>query len=63
MAYRRIAENFKIGAGYNFTSFSDDLTDLEYDHRGWFINIAGYYWGRGQGAARRGRSHTGRIPG
>src|SRR5690606_24356275 len=40
---RRIGENFKIGVGYNFTSFSDDLTDLEYDHRGWFLNLAGYY--------------------
>lgn len=40
---RRIGDNFKVGLGYNFTSFSDDLTDLEYDHRGWFLNLAGYY--------------------
>ncbi len=40
---RRIGENFKIGAGYNFTDFSDDLTQLRYEHRGVFINMAGYY--------------------
>lgn len=40
---RRIGENFKVGLGYNFTSFSDDLTDLGYDHRGWFLNFAGWY--------------------
>lgn len=40
---RHIGGNFKIGIGYNFTSFSDDLTDLEYDHRGWFLNFAGWY--------------------
>ena len=31
----------KAGAGYNFTDFSDDLTDLSYDHRGAFINLIG----------------------
>jgi len=40
---RQIGENFKVGVGYNFTDFSDDLTDLEYDHKGWFLNLAGYY--------------------
>ena len=34
-------ENMKVGAGYNFTDFSDDLTDLRYDHRGVFFNIIG----------------------
>jgi hypothetical protein len=29
----------KVGAGYNFTDFSDDLTDLRYDHRGVFVNF------------------------
>jgi flagellar motor protein MotB len=37
--YRYIGKNMKIGAGYNFTNFSDDLTDLGYDHRGVFFNI------------------------
>src|SRR5690606_10038576 len=42
-ADRRVGDNLKIGAGYNFTRFSDDLTDLQQDHKGWFLNIAGYY--------------------
>jgi hypothetical protein len=37
--YRYIGENLKIGAGYNFTDFSDDLTDLRYDHKGVFFNL------------------------
>lgn len=40
---RDIGRNFRIGAGYNFTDFSDDLTDFDYDHRGWFINFVGSY--------------------
>ena len=36
-----MGENFKLGAGYNFTDFSDDLTDLSYDNRGWFLNLTG----------------------
>jgi hypothetical protein len=36
--YRHITDNFKIGAGYNFTDFSDNLTDLSYRSHGWFIN-------------------------
>lgn len=40
---RQLGQNFKIGVGYNFTDFSDDLTDLEYDNKGWFLNLAGYY--------------------
>jgi outer membrane protein assembly factor BamA len=40
---RQLGENFRVGVGYNFTDFSDDLTDLEYDHHGWFLNLAGYY--------------------
>lgn len=40
---RQLGEHFKIGVGYNFTDFSDDLTDLEYDHRGFFLNLAGFY--------------------
>jgi hypothetical protein len=28
-----------LGAGYNFGSFSDDLTDLTRDDRGLFLNI------------------------
>jgi flagellar motor protein MotB len=39
--YRYLGEHFKVGAGYNFTDFSDDLTDLSYDHQGLFINFIG----------------------
>jgi predicted porin len=40
---RDINKNFRVGVGYNFTDFSDDLTDFDYDHKGWFLNIVGSY--------------------
>ncbi|GAB3335420.1 hypothetical protein [Marilutibacter aestuarii] len=40
---RDIGKNFRIGVGYNFTDFSDDLTEFDYDQRGWFLNLVGYY--------------------
>ncbi len=39
--YRYLGDHFKVGVGYNFTDFSDDLTDLSYDHRGVFVNLVG----------------------
>jgi flagellar motor protein MotB len=39
--YRHVGENIKVGVGYNFTTFSDDLTDLDYDSEGYFINLIG----------------------
>jgi uncharacterized repeat protein (TIGR01451 family) len=39
--YRYLGDHLKVGVGYNFTDFSDDLTDLSYDHQGWFFNIVG----------------------
>ena len=39
--YKNLGRNFKLGAGYNFTDFSDDLTDLSFTHRGVFINFVG----------------------
>ena len=39
--YRYFGEHLKAGVGYNFTDFSSDLTDLDYDHQGWFFNIIG----------------------
>jgi hypothetical protein len=39
--HRHIGKNLKIGIGYNFTDFSDDLTDLGYDHKGVFLNLIG----------------------
>jgi hypothetical protein len=40
---RDLSKNFRIGVGYNFTEFSDDLTDFDYDHKGWFLNLVGTY--------------------
>lgn len=39
--YRHVGNHLKLGAGYNFSKFSDDLTDLNYDHQGLFINVIG----------------------
>ena len=39
--YRHMGNNLKFGIGYNFTDFSDDLTDLDYDSQGFFINVIG----------------------
>jgi len=39
--YRHLGNHFKVGAGYNFSEFSDDLTDLSYRHQGVFVNIVG----------------------
>jgi len=39
--YHHIGKDLKVGVGYNFTNFSDDLTDLKYNHKGVFLNIVG----------------------
>jgi hypothetical protein len=39
--YRHFGKHIKLGAGYNFSTFSDDLTDLNYDHQGVFVNLIG----------------------
>ncbi len=41
--YRHIGNNLKVGAGYNFTDFSDDLTDNDYESNGWFFDVTGKY--------------------
>jgi flagellar motor protein MotB len=38
---RYLNPHFKVGVGYNFTDFSDDLTDLSFDHRGTFLSVTG----------------------
>lgn len=38
-----ITENFRVGIGYNFTDFSDDLTQQDYRYKGFYINFVGYY--------------------
>jgi flagellar motor protein MotB len=38
---RSLGDNIKVGVGYNFTDFSDDLTDLDFDHQGAFLSFTG----------------------
>ncbi|QIQ22227.1 TonB-dependent receptor [Zophobihabitans entericus] len=40
---RDITSNLRIGIGYNFTDFSDDLSKFDYKYKGFFINMVGYY--------------------
>ncbi|MFD1218194.1 hypothetical protein [Microbulbifer celer] len=40
---RDVSDHFRVGVGYNFSDFSDDLTDYDYDHKGWYLNFVGYY--------------------
>ena len=37
--YKHLNDSIKVGGGYNFTDFSDDLTDLSYDSQGFFLNL------------------------
>lgn len=41
--YRHFGDNFKLGVGYNFGRFSDDLRDVTFDDQGFFINIIGKF--------------------
>lgn len=41
--YRQVGNHLKAGMGYNFTDFSDDLTDLSYHSQGLFINVVGKF--------------------
>ncbi len=38
-----INDNLRVGGGYNFTRFSDKLTDFDYNHRGVFLNVVGKF--------------------
>jgi hypothetical protein len=39
--YRHLGDHIKLGVGYNFSDFSDDLTQLDYKQQGLFINVVG----------------------
>ncbi len=41
--YRGVTEHLKVGIGYNFTEFNDDLTDLDEDRYGWFLDMVATY--------------------
>jgi uncharacterized repeat protein (TIGR01451 family)/fimbrial isopeptide formation D2 family protein len=40
---RHLTDNFRVGVGYSFVDFSDDLTNVDYDFKGWFLNAVGKY--------------------
>jgi hypothetical protein len=41
--YRHFGENMKVGLGYNFGQFSDDLRDLSQNDHGVFLNVIGKF--------------------
>ncbi len=41
--YRHLGNNVKVGVGYSFSDFSDDLTDQSYTSHGPFINLLGKF--------------------
>jgi hypothetical protein len=41
--YRHFGENMKVGIGYNFGRFSDDLRDLSQNDHGVFLNVIGKF--------------------
>lgn len=41
--YRHFGNHVKAGLGYNFSDFSDDLTQLDYRHQGLFVNVIGKF--------------------
>jgi hypothetical protein len=41
--YRQLNNNIRTGIGYNFSRFSDDLTQLDYKHQGLFVNVIGQF--------------------
>lgn len=41
--YRHVNNNVKIGVGYSWSDFSDDLTDQSYTSHGPFLNIIGKF--------------------
>ncbi|MFK7913597.1 MAG: hypothetical protein AB8B93_06755, partial [Pseudomonadales bacterium] len=41
--YRHLGDHLKVGVGYNFAGFDDDLKREDYDSHGWFIDLVGKY--------------------
>jgi hypothetical protein len=37
--YRHLGKHVKAGLGYNFTNFSEDLTDMSFKSHGIFMNV------------------------
>ena len=40
---RQIGSNLKLGVGYNFTDFNDDLSETIDSAQGWFVNLVGKF--------------------
>ena len=40
---KQITPYFRLGVGYNFTRFSDDLRHSDYRFKGWYLNAVGVY--------------------
>ncbi len=40
---RHVGQNLKLGIGYNFTDFSDDLNEYDYQASGWYLNLLGKF--------------------
>ena len=40
---RHIGKNLKVGVGYNFTDFDDDLRNTDGSSEGWFVNLVGKF--------------------
>ena len=39
-----VKKHFRVGAGYNFTDFTDDeFSQNDYSTRGWFVRVQGRY--------------------
>ena len=41
--YRQLGDNFELGVGYNFGTYSDNLADLTADDHGFFVNAIGKF--------------------
>jgi len=41
--YRHLGRQLKLGAGYNFTDYSEDLTNLDYNNGGWYLDLVGKF--------------------
>ena len=41
--YRHVGDNLKVGGGYSFSEFSDDLTDFDNESDGFFLNVVGKF--------------------
>ena len=41
--YRHVGDNVKLGVGYSFSEYSDDLTDFSNDGQGFFLNAVGKF--------------------